>query len=134
MLSQALRSRKKVLALYLAMTAVLVVVYFTVGSDSASIFYAVCTGLGVACGYWAVFITAAAEQMGTNLRATATTAAPNLVRGMVLPLTWLFRGLEPSLGVVGAAAATGVITGVVAVIALVSLTETFSRDLDFVET
>lgn len=134
LLSQLLQSRKKVLGIYIALTTVLVIFYFTQGGTSLTTFYVVCAGLGIATGYWAVFITAAAEQMGTNLRATATTTAPNLVRGMVLPLTWLFRGLEPSAGVVGAAAATGVVVLIVALIALSLLRETFGRDLDFLET
>ena len=87
----------------------------------------------MATGYWAVFITSAADQMGTNLRATATTAAPNLVRGMVLPLTWLFRGCIDSLGIVGAAVLTGIISLIAAVCALLLLKETFGRDLDFFE-
>ncbi len=133
LLSQLLRSRKKVLGLYLVFTAIVVMFYFTAGGRSLTTFYVVCAALGLATGYWAVFITAAAEQMGTNLRATATTTAPNLVRGMVVPLTWLFRGLEPSAGVVGAAAFTGVAVLIVAIIALSLLTETFGRDLDFIE-
>ena len=133
LLSQLWRSRRRVLGLYLSLTAITVVCYFTFGSISLTAFYIVCALLGVATGYWAVFITSAAEQMGTNLRATATTAAPNLVRGMVLPLTWLFRGCIDSLGIVGAAVLTGIISLIAAVCALLLLKETFGRDLDFFE-
>jgi hypothetical protein len=73
------------------------------------------------------------EQMGTNLRATATTAAPNLVRGMVLPMTWLFRGLAEPFGVVAAAIGTGLVVFFTAIVALSLLHETFGRDLDFLE-
>ena len=59
---------------------------------------AVCTVLGFATGYWAVFVTVASEQFGTNVRATATTTAPNFVRGAVVPLTLAFSALKPSLG------------------------------------
>jgi putative MFS transporter len=134
LLSQALHSRKQVLGLYLVLTAIGVVLYFTMGRTSTTAFYGVCVFLGVATGYWAVFITTAAEQVGTNLRATVTTTAPNLVRGMVLPLTWMFRGLEPAAGVVGAALATGVVVWIAAIVALSLLDETYGRDLDFLET
>lgn len=133
LLSQFLRSRRLVLGIYLVLTVVTVVVYFTLGGTSLTVFYAICAALGVATGYWAVFITTAAEQMGTNLRATATTTAPNLVRGMVLPMTWLFRGLAEPFGVVSAAIGTGLIVLVIAIVALSLLHETFGRDLDFLE-
>ena len=47
--------------------------------------YAACTALGFSTGFWAIFVTMGAEQFGTNLRATAATTIPNMVRGS-LPL------------------------------------------------
>jgi putative MFS transporter len=132
-LSQVLASRRRSLAVFLALTVVGVALYFTVGPRSLTAFYACCAFVGVATGYWAVFVTTASEQFGTNLRATVTTTAPNLVRGAVVPMTAVYAALRPSLGVVGGALAVGAVVLVVAVIALFGLRESYGKDLDFVE-
>ena len=131
--SQLLKSRKRVVSIFLVLTAAGVTAYFTVAASSLATFYAVCGALGFATGYWAVFVTMASEQFGTNIRATATTTAPNFVRGAVVPLTSLFQLGKAWLGVVGSALAVGVATLVVAWLALRSLHETYGRDLDYVE-
>jgi MFS family permease len=132
-LSQVLRSRKKVVALFLGLTVLFIVVYFTVASVSLFAFYACCFALGVATGYWAVFVTVASEQFGTNIRATATTTVPNFVRGMVPVLTTAFTALKASLGVSGSAIAVGAVTLIIAALSLWLLDETYGKDLDFVE-
>jgi putative MFS transporter len=104
-----------------------------VGRTSLAAFYASCCVLGFGAGYWAVFVTVASEQFGTNVRATATTTAPNFVRGSVVLLTFSFRHLKDALGVVGSAAAVGVVTMVIAAVALVALEETYGKNLDYVE-
>ena len=133
LLSQVLRTRKKVLGAFILLTALFVGLYFTVAPRSLPLFYGVCVGLGVAIGYWAVFVSMASEQFGTNLRATVTTTAPNFVRGAVVLVTYAFETARPHLGVTGAALAVGVTTLVIALVALAALPETFGRDLDFVE-
>jgi hypothetical protein len=132
-LSQVLRSRKKVIALFMGLTVLFIGAYFTVASASLVTFYACCLGLGTAVGYWAVFVTVASEQFGTNIRATATTTVPNFVRGMVFGLTTAFNALKAPLGISGSALAVGVASLVVAAISLWSLDETYGKDLDFVE-
>lgn len=132
-LSQMMRSRKKVLVGFVLLTAAAVALYFLVAARSLTVFYGVVTLLGFATGYWAVFVTVASEQFGTNMRATATTTAPNFVRGSVTLVNLLFRALKPQVGVVAAAASVGALTLVVALIALRGLEETFGRDLDFIE-
>jgi len=131
--SQLLRSRKRVVLAFLAMTVVGVALYFTVAAASLVAFYAVCTALGFATGYWAVFVTMASEQFGTNVRATATTSAPNFVRGAVVLLTSTFQAATPALGVVGSGIAVGAVAIAVAFASLAALDETFAKDLDFVE-
>jgi putative MFS transporter len=131
--SQLLRSRKKIVAAFIAATALMMVIYFTVGGRSLVTFYAACAGLGLATGYWAVFVTVASEQFGTNLRATATTTAPNFVRGAVVPITSGFLALKPHLGLLPAAAAVGGVTLAIALLALAGLEETFGKDLDYLE-
>ncbi len=133
LLSQLFRTRKKVLAAFILATALFLALYFTVAATSLPIFYAVCFGMGVAIGYWAVFVGMASEQFGTNIRATVTTTAPNFVRGAVVPLTLVFGSLRGSLGITRAALFVGAGTLLIALIALYALPETFGRDLDFVE-
>ena len=132
-LSQWLRSRRKVMAMFIALTAVMLGLYLTLGGRSLATFYAMCAGVGLASGYWAVFVTTASEQFGTNLRATVTTTAPNFVRGAVPLLTAGFIALKPGLGVPGAALGVGAVCLALALFSVWSLDETFGRDLDFVE-
>jgi MFS family permease len=132
-LSQYWQSRKRVIALFIIMSLLLVFVYLLVPLGSANMFYAVCLLLGLCNGYWALFITVAAELFGTNLRATVATTVPNFVRGAVIPLTWIFRTLIASMGMINSALVTGLIAFSIALIALRYLEETFSKDLDYVE-
>jgi putative MFS transporter len=132
-LSQLLKSRRTVIALFIVLTAVMTGVYVAVGGRSLTGFYAVCCGLGFGTGYWAVFVTTAAEQFGTNLRATATTTAPNFVRGSVPLITAGFIAFKPSLGPIGAAIAVGAVCFALALVSAWQLEETFGKDLDYVE-
>jgi MFS family permease len=132
-LSQLLRSRKKVIALFLGLTVLGMVAYFTVATTSLVTFYGCCLFLGVAVGYWAVFVTVASEQFGTNIRATATTTAPNFVRGAVVLLTSGFQALKGPLGVQASAIVVGAVALTIGVVSLISLEETFGKDLDFTE-
>jgi MFS family permease len=133
MLSQYLRSRKKALGVFLGATAVSMLLYFTIGGVSLTVFYVLCCVGGAASGYWAVFVATAAELFGTNMRATVTTTVPNFVRGSAVLVTTGFKELTPAMGLLGAAIAVGVATLAVAVIGLLSLRETFGVDLDFHE-
>ena len=94
-----------------------------------------CFFLGIANGYWAVFVTVASEQFGTNLRATVTTTAPNFVRAAVSPmsLTFLWLSANRGWGVVNAAMAVGLTTLVFAFWSLAYMDETHGKDLDFLE-
>ena len=121
-------------AVFLAMTAVSVVAYCTLRGLSATGFYVICGVLGISLGYWAVFVTIASEQFGTNLRATATTTVPNWVRGALVPITFAFEHLHTSgLSLVHSALVLGLGLLSLAGVALWFLPETFGRDLDFVE-
>ncbi len=132
-LSQLLRSRKKVIYGALAWTAGFLGVYFSAYNRTAGEFYVIIFGLGIGIGYWAVFATVAAEQFGTNLRATTATTVPNFARGALIPITWLFKSLSHgSLNVV-AAYLTGAICLIVALVALLNLRETYGVDLDYLE-
>ena len=132
-LSQRLRSRNRALLVFLFITAASLPIYFFVGRQSLFMFYAASVVLGFGTGYWSVFVTVAAEQFGTNVRATAATTAPNFVRGSVVPVTLAFNALKAPLGVVGSAATVGAATILIALLALAGLTETFGKSLEFVE-
>jgi ABC-type dipeptide/oligopeptide/nickel transport system permease component len=137
MLSQVLRSRKRAILLFMLMSMAATAYYLAGWMTTLTEVYAVCTFMGFATGYWAVFVTVASEQFGTNLRATVTTSVPNFVRGS-LPLIYLLNrtlrdesGLD--MGFVPAAVTVGVVVFGLALWAWWGMRETFARDLDFVE-
>lgn len=132
-LSQRLRSRKKVVWIFLGLTAMAVGAYFSLAAESLVHFYAVCCGLGFSVGFWAVFVTMASENFGTNIRATVTTTAPNFIRGSVVPLTLAFEANKAYLGLRGSALVLGLFTLLIAAFSLSRLEETYGRDLDFLE-
>ncbi len=133
-LSQFWRSRRKVVFLFLLLTIVAISGYFMAWGVSVGQFYAICFGLGISVGYWAIFVTIAAEQFGTNLRSTVATTVPNFIRGSVIPLTLGFVFLKNTLGMLGSALVVGAICMGVALIALYFMEETFSKDMDYIET
>ena len=134
-LSQYLGSRRKVVAGFFALTALAVATYLTLDAPSKTAFYGTCAAMGFGIGYWAVFVTVAAEQFGTNLRATVATSVPNFVRGSVPILVASFKWLrnDAGLGLVKAAAVLGAVCAVIAVGSWAGLDETHGKDLDYVE-
>lgn len=133
LLSQYMRSRKKVIRLFIMLSLAMVIGYLLIPMQDLFSFYLLCTLLGFCNGYWTLFITIAAELFGTNLRATVATTVPNFVRGATIPLAALFVRFRPDLGVVQSGLVIGIATAVVALLALYFLEETFTKDMDFVE-
>lgn len=133
LLSQYFRSRKKVVFMFILLSLCFVLVYLLIPANNLTLFYAVCTLLGFANGYWTLFITIGAELFGTNLRATVATTVPNFVRGAVIPLTALFIQFRTSFGLIYSALIIGILTIAVALVALSFLDETFHKDLNYVE-
>ncbi len=131
--SQALRSRKRIVLVFILLTLAAVLFYLFYPLATPTLFYMACFILGFAVGYWALFVTIAAEQFGTNLRSTVATTVPNFIRGTVVPITLLFKFLRAELGIVQGALIVGVITVVIALWALRAIDETYSRDMNFVE-
>jgi len=135
-ISQWLKSRKKALYIFYAITAVFMLLFFTTQwNGTASKMYWICAGLGFGTGFWAIFVTMGAEQFGTNLRATAATTIPNMVRGMlaifILPL---FQQLRHFTDYVTAGWIAAIIIMLITVVAAFFIDETFGKDLDFIET
>ncbi|MDD5156626.1 MFS transporter [Sulfurimonas sp.] len=133
-LSQMMKSRKKAFAIFLLFSVASVLYYYTLNGATAQQFYVAAFIMGVFCGYWALFITMAAEQFGTNIRATVATTAPNFVRGAVVPITSSFILLKESVGVLSAGAIVGVVSFFLGIVALVLTQDTFHKDLDYIET
>ena len=134
--SQWLKSRKKALYIFYSITAVFMILYFTVQWEgNAAVMYLLCAALGFGSGFWAIFVTIGAEQFGTNLRATAATTIPNMVRGTVPLMLILFQYMRSIQGVgyVYGGIFTCLIVFVLCIIAVVASKETFHKDLNFEE-
>lgn len=133
LVSQALKSRRRAIGLFLAGAAIVTAAILLGEGRSATYYYALLAPGGFFIGYWCVLVTTAAEQFGTNLRSTVAATVPNFVRGMTIPITAGFMALRPHLGAVGAVQAVGIVCFALAAIGLYFLRETFSSDLDYVE-
>jgi hypothetical protein len=107
--------------------------YFSAEGVSTSSFYLITFALGVAMGYWAVFITVASEQFGTNIRSTVTTTVPNFVRGATALMTIWWTGMSPGMGILQAAIIIGVVVIPIAIGATFILEESHGKNLDYVE-
>ena len=132
-ISQWIASRKRTVLLFQGLTLVTVLITLLSRGVSAQTYYFLCVTLGFSAGYWAVFVTIASEQFGTNMRATVTVTVPNFVRGAVVPITTSFLALKAHWGIVNSALFIGLCCLVVAVISLWGMDETHAKDLNFLE-
>jgi hypothetical protein len=99
--------------------------------------YGICLALGFSTGFWAIFVTMGAEQFGTNIRATAATTIPNMVRGALPLINFMFKNLFQDVwgwSLVRSGIVTGIIVMLIALISVYFTKETFSKDLNYVET
>jgi len=142
LLSQVLRSRKKAIVIFLTTSMMSFAWYLFVREVTVSYFYFLCFILGAFTGYWAIFVTIASEQFGTNLRATVTTTVPNFVRGATVPITLSYVALRKffenetgslNTAVMYAAMTVGTVCILLALTAVLTIKESFSKDLDYVE-
>ncbi|MFM7857412.1 MAG: MFS transporter [Cytophagales bacterium] len=136
LVSQYFNSRKKALLLFYLMTIAWLLFFFSPINSSNGSMYFVCGMLGFSTGFWAIFVTMGAEQFGTNLRATAATTVPNMVRGALPLINLLFLDLFQKSwkwSLVQSGIATGIITVSITLVAFYFTEETFHKDLEFVE-
>jgi len=131
--SNWLGSRKKALYIFYFLTVLGIGLFFFQQNGSATGMYAICALMGFATGFWALFVTMAAEHFGTNLRATAATTVPNMVRGSLPIIILLFSSMKPVFGYINAGAITGVIVMGISITAVFMTEETFGKDLNFME-
>jgi len=135
LLSQYMKSRIKVVYIYLCLSILGISCFFLMSNVSLFTFYSVCLVMGFSVGYWVIFMTIATEQFGTNIRATVTTTVPNFVRGAVVPLSLCFQYFKNMFNgsFIYAGIAVGIISLGLAFWALSKMQETFSKDLDYLE-
>lgn len=136
LISQWFQSRKKALLLFYCMTIISLIFFFSQFNNSDATMYAISAALGFSTGFWAIFVTMGAEQFGTNLRSTAATTIPNMVRGALPLINMMFLDLfQKSWGwpLVQAGIVTGVVTIVITLIAFYFTEETFQKDLNYLE-
>ena len=132
-MSHLLKSRKKIFFIFHSISLVCFSLFFFYPAGSVNDLYLRYALLGFGIGYWALIVTNAAEQFGTNIRATVTTTVPNFVRGALIPITILFQFLKIHIGIKDSAVLIGMLTVLVALVATGLTRETFGRDLDFTE-
>lgn len=134
--SQYFKSRKKALLAFYSLNTIAMILFFSTINSNDTRMYAICGLLGFSTGYWAIFNTMAAEQFGTNLRATAATTIPNMVRGALPLINFLFLDvLQKQLGwtIIQSGILTGTIVMTITIIAFVYTEETYHKDLDYLE-
>ena len=132
-LSQVLHSRKKGMLIFLIGSYAMMLVYLLTATQSLTTFYIICACLGFFNGYWALFVTIAAELFGTNLRATVATTVPNFVRASVIPISAIFLYGKNNYGITTGGVITASLVIGIALLFLWRLEETFKKDLDYSE-
>jgi threonine/homoserine efflux transporter RhtA len=136
LVSQWLKSRKKALFIFYGLTILGILFFYSPYNNSNATMYAICGFMGFATGFWAIFVTMGAEQFGTNIRATAATTIPNMVRGALVLINLMFVDLfQKSMQwpLVQSGIVTGVIVIGVTLVAAWFTEETFHKDLDYLE-
>ncbi|MEI6834759.1 MAG: MFS transporter [bacterium] len=133
LVSQWLKSRKATLWIFQLASAALILLFLFSTNMSPNYYYFLCFMLGCGVGYWAIFVTVAAEQFGTNLRATVATTVPNFVRGSVVIITTAFTALQAKVGIVQSALTVGMVCVAIGLFALKRLKESFGKDLNWLE-
>lgn len=134
--SQYFKSRKKALLLFYLLTTASLIIFFSGVNNSDTRMYIICALLGFSTGFWAIFVTMGAEQFGTNLRATAATTIPNMVRGALPLINLLFLNLfQQNLqwSLINSGIVTGIIVLAITFIAFYFTEETFHKDLNYTE-
>lgn len=135
-LSQLLKSRKKAFYIFYVFCIIQILIYLNLSNVSATVYYTMITLLGFSVGFWAMFVTVASEQFGTNLRSTTATTVPNFVRGSLVLIALLFdylKGPEKLASLTSAALVVTAFLFIISFLAIYRLPETFGKELDYVE-
>ncbi|MFD1144028.1 MFS transporter [Larkinella insperata] len=132
-ISQGLQSRKRAVSLLMGFTLLVSLIYIFAAPKTVNGLYMYFLAMGFGIGYWAMFVTIGAEQFGTNLRATAATTVPNMVRGMVILMTSLYTYLKPSVDVINAGIVVGILSFAIGFYSILTIPETHGKDLNYLE-
>ena len=132
-ISHLLNSRKKAILYMMLFTIIGVILMLYGGSKTENMYYFYCAWLGLGTGYWAMFVTVGAEQFGTNIRSTAATTIPNMVRGLLPIMLLSFDFLKVNNGVIMAASIVGFVVFFLGIYSTLTIPETHNKDLDFTE-
>ncbi|MBC7537300.1 MAG: MFS transporter [Bacteriovorax sp.] len=133
LLSQWLKSRKKAIALFLSIALGTMILYTKSDGATPGFIHLLCFVLGTCAGYWAVLVTTAAEQFGTDIRSTVATTVPNFVRGSGMIIASSFLYLKPHFTIIQTVQIIGAVVFAMGFLSLLVLKETYGKDLDFVE-
>lgn len=136
LISQYFKSRKKALLLFYILCIISLFIFYSSWNNSDARMYMICAALGFSTGFWAIFVTMGAEQFGTNLRATAATTIPNMVRGALPLINMLFLDLFQktwNLSLIESGIITGTLVMAVTLFAFYYTEETFNKDLNYME-
>ncbi len=134
LLSKYFKSRKKILLGFLFIQLVSITIYLYLPVPTAFLFYCKTALLGVSIGLWGTIVLFASENWGTNLRGTVTTAVPNLIRALLIPISYfLFEPLRKGNPMIFAAGIVSLILLVIAFYSLSRFRDTFENDLNFRE-
>ncbi|UOB18138.1 MFS transporter [Abyssalbus ytuae] len=132
-ISHYLKSRKKAIFYMMLFTIAGVVLMLYGGTKTENMYYFYCAWLGLGTGYWAMFVTVGAEQFGTNIRSTAATTIPNMVRGTLPLMLIAFDYLKIYNGVIFSATVVGSLTFALGIYSTLTIEETHNKSLDFIE-
>jgi MFS family permease len=132
-LAQISKSRKVTMFIFLVLSVISVVAYLSAKGITNQQFIWLCFFMGFSVGYWATFVTIAAEQFGTNIRSTVTTTVPNFVRGSLIPINALFNLFVLHYGMINSGYIMMFILTAIALFSLSQLKESFNKDLDYIE-
>ncbi|MFM6951555.1 MAG: MFS transporter [Bacteroidota bacterium] len=142
LLSQLFKSRKRVIYINLTGIAIMTLVFLYGPTGSQNYYRFIAFLLGAVTGYWAIFVTNASEQFGTNIRSTVAATVPNFVRGGVLLITMGFEYFSHEFTLSGAydgrafSVAALIIGSVCLILAFwgtYNVEEAFHKDLDYFE-
>lgn len=131
LISQKLGSRRKTVFIFIIIASISIGAFLMQRELSLFDYYVFCAWLGFTIGYWVNLITIAAEQFGTNLRATVAASVPNLARATLVPMNLLLGWLKPEHGILTSAGIVAVLAVVIALLALTQIRETFHEDMNY---
>lgn len=132
-LSQKLKSRRIPLIIFLVISLIGTISLLYLPITNLTQVYIIFAVLGCGIGFWAVMMSNSTEQFGTNIRATVTTTVPNFIRGLLIPMTFIFKAIKPDFGIQNSLALVGIPVILLALYSAYSSDETFNKDLDYVE-